>query len=183
MTDTTELVVLCDIHGTPTGTAPKATVHTAETPLHLAFSCYVLDLEGRLLLTRRAFGKATWPGIWTNSFCGHPGPGEATGAALMRRASQELGLPNDALFDVQPALPDYSYRAVDASGVVEWEICPVFVARLRDPALLNPQPEEIEEFEWVSVSEAVERARTQPEALSPWMVEQLTDPRLLELLS
>lgn len=183
MTDNTEFVVLCDAGGNPTGTADKATVHTHETPLHLAFSCYLQGVDGRLLLTRRALGKATWPGVWTNSFCGHPGPGEATERALHRRAFQELGVPVGELFDVQLAVPDFSYRAVDASGVMEWEICPVYTAHVRDAELVAPRPAEVEEFEWVAVDEVLRRVRTSPQGFSPWMVEQLADPRLVAQLT
>ena len=74
-----ELVVLLTEDGTPCGTAAKHKVHHTDTPLHLAFSCWVVDGQGRTLLTRRAAVKRTWPGAWTNTFCGHPGPGEQVG--------------------------------------------------------------------------------------------------------
>ena len=86
-----EQVVLLDTARLPIGTALKSEVHTADTPLHLAFSCWVLDDDGRVLLTRRALSKRTWPGVWTNSFCGHPGPGEPFARAIERRAREELG--------------------------------------------------------------------------------------------
>ncbi len=109
------LVVLLDEDGRPCGTARKDEVHTRDTPLHLAFSCWVFDREGRTLLTQRSPAKLTWPGIWTNSFCGHPEPGEDPQAAIHRRAWDELGA---RLAGVRPALPTFRYRAVSASGIV-----------------------------------------------------------------
>ena len=100
-------------------------MHHGETPLHRAFSAYLFDDAGRLLVTRRAEDKATFPGMWTNTVCGHPGPDEDDGAAIARRADFELGL---GVGDLRPALPGYRYRA-EFRGVVENEICPVYVGR------------------------------------------------------
>jgi isopentenyl-diphosphate delta-isomerase len=168
MTETIESVVLLDDDGTPVGTAPKATVHTADTPLHLAFSCHVFDARGRVLVTRRALSKATWPGVWTNSFCGHPAPGEDVASAIVRRAERELGLRIGA---VTPALPDFRYRAVDASGVVENEICPVFTAVAEG----EPQPadDEVAEWAWVEPAQLREAVAATPFAYSPWLGWQL----------
>jgi isopentenyl-diphosphate delta-isomerase len=115
MREVEELVVLLAPDGTPSGQAPKATVHHASTPLHLAFSCWVFDPEGRVLLTQRAAGKATWPLVWTNTFCGHPAPEEDPAGAVLRRAGQELGL---GLRDLQLVLPDFRYTATMDNGLV-----------------------------------------------------------------
>lgn len=164
----TEVVVLVDDAGRPTGTADKATVHTADTPLHLAFSCYLGDGRGRVLLTRRALGKRTWPGVWTNACCGHPGPGEGAEAAVVRRTRQELGCD---LADLQPVLPDFRYRATDAAGVVENEVCPVFSATLI--GTLAPEPTEVAEVAWVRWTALVALAAEAPAVLSPWSVLQV----------
>lgn len=178
MTESPELVVLTDSDGTPIGTAPKATVHHSETPLHLAFSCYVRNADGRLLITRRSLAKLTWPGIWTNSMCGHPGPGESFPDAIARRAQVELGLPEGALHDVQVVLPEFSYRATDSSGVVEWEICPVFHARLSSGLSVAPSPAEVDSHTWVEPASLISAVTNAPFAFSPWMVEQLAHEEL-----
>ncbi len=163
----TDLVVLLDESGEPVGTAPKSTVHTRNTPLHLAFSCHVLSPTGQVLVTRRALHKPTWPGVWTNSFCGHPQPGELMVDAVHRRAEAELGL---RIEDVRLVLGDFRYRAVDASGIVENEHCPVFTARAAgDP---HPNPDEVVEFRWVDAHDLRASLRATPWAFSPWLVLQ-----------
>lgn len=165
-----ELVVLLDEDGTPQGTQAKAAVHHAATPLHLAFSCHIFDADGRVLLTRRAIDKQTWPGVWTNSVCGHPGPEESMNAAIARRADQELGL---VLVEIEPLLPDFRYRAVDASGVVENEICPVFTA-VAD-GVIHVDPTEVMDWQWVEPESVLQAVLATPFAFSPWMVRQVSE--------
>ena len=167
-----ELVVLLDEQGRPVGTMPKAEVHGTDTPLHLAFSVYVFDSGGRFLATRRALGKRTWPGVWTNSCCGHPAPGEDPADAARRRLGQELGL---APARLEPVLPSFAYRAVAADGMVENEVCPVYFAHLDgdpEPAP-TPDPEEVAEWRWVPWASFRTLAAAAPWALSPWAVEQV----------
>ncbi|WP_122816667.1 isopentenyl-diphosphate Delta-isomerase [Nocardioides pantholopis] len=165
-----DLVVLLSEDGHPCGTAPRTGVHTTDTPLHLAFSCYVRDDEGRVLLTRRAVTKRTWPGVWTNSFCGHPRPGEDPAATVHRYAEHELGLTIDEL---RLVLPDFRYRAVDPAGIVENELCPVYVAHTSAQPVRNP--DEVEESRWLEPDELRLALAAAPWALSPWLVLQLTE--------
>lgn len=102
-----EHIVLLDEHYIPTGSAPKLASHHANTPLHLAFSCYVFNDAGDLLVTRRALTKKVWPGVWSNSFCGHPAPGETVEDAICRRALDELGIKE--LHDLTCVAPEYRY--------------------------------------------------------------------------
>ncbi|MDN5794231.1 MAG: isopentenyl-diphosphate Delta-isomerase [Intrasporangium sp.] len=138
-----ELVVLLSEDGRRVGVAAKASVHGAHTPLHLAFSAYLFDARDRLLVTRRALDKATFPGVVTNSVCGHPAPGEGLEDAVRRRAADELGLP---VGDLRLVLPRFAYRA-EMAGVVEREMCPVLVGRV--DAQPRPDPAEVASFEWV----------------------------------
>ncbi|MGC4153854.1 MAG: isopentenyl-diphosphate Delta-isomerase [Propionicimonas sp.] len=162
-------VVLLDVAGRPSGTADRTSVHHRDTPYHLAFSSYLFDDRGRVLLTRRALGKPTWPGVWTNSCCGHPRPGEAPRDAVSRRVTDELGHPPSGL---RLVLESFSYRAVDPSGIVEHELCPVWVGRF-DPTRLAPDPDEVMEVSWVEWPLLLRIAAEAPELLSPWAVQQV----------
>lgn len=165
---TDDLVVLLDAAGRVVGQAQRASVHHRDTPRHLAFSSYLFDGHGRLLLTRRALAKPTWPGVWTNSCCGHPRPGERPEDAVRRRVADELGA---RVVDLELAVPDFGYRAVDASGVVENEFCPVWVGRLASPLAVDPA--EVVATTWVEWDDIVALARTAPDLLSPWCVLQV----------
>ncbi|WP_409184379.1 isopentenyl-diphosphate Delta-isomerase [Amycolatopsis sp. VS8301801F10] len=166
----TERVVFVTEDGIPTGeTGPKLASHHADTRLHLAFSCYVLRRsDNALLITQRALHKKVWPGVWTNSVCGHPAPAEALEAAVRRRASYELGLP--ALEDLECVLPTYRYRTPPFQGVVENEFCPVFAAWTDvDP---RPNPEEVGGWRWISWADYTQWIADPGTAASYWARDQ-----------
>jgi geranylgeranyl diphosphate synthase, type I len=167
-------VVLLDALGRPSGRRPRATVHDRLTPLHLAFSCHVVDPAGRVLLTRRALAKPTWPGTWTNACCGHPRPGEALGDAVRRRLHDELGVAPDRL---GLAVPDFAYRAAVPGGPVEHELCPVVVAEVDEPP--RPAPAEIDDLTWLAWDDVCRRVDDHPGSLSPWAVAQVNELRHL----
>ncbi|WP_353651079.1 isopentenyl-diphosphate Delta-isomerase [Nakamurella sp. A5-74] len=166
-----DVVVLVDPAGTTIGTEWKSRVHTADTPLHLAFSVYLFDGAGNVLMTRRALSKATWPGVWTNSCCGHQRPGEAPADGVRRRTRAELGL---EIGELRCVLPEFAYLARDAGGVMENEICPVFVGMLPEP-LQDPRPDdsEVVQWTWVPWSRLVAAVANAPFAFSPWSVTQI----------
>ncbi|MFE3104711.1 isopentenyl-diphosphate Delta-isomerase [Nocardia tengchongensis] len=170
-----EQVVLLDEDGHRIGTADKATVHTRDTPLHLAFSCYVFDSDNRFLLSRRALSKPTWPGIWTNSCCGHPGPDEDLTDAVARRLDRELGLTATA---IDLILPTFRYRAVMPDGTVEFEMCPVYRVRADPPA--HPSPDEVDELRWLDWEFFLECSLAPNSGLSPWCLQQLDQLRALD---
>jgi isopentenyl-diphosphate delta-isomerase len=178
MTAVTEYVVLLDDGLNVSGTMEKSRVHTTATPLHLAFSCYIFNEQNQLLLTRRARVKIAWPGVWTNSVCGHPQPGEALPDAVIRRCYDELGL---AIATPELVDDSFRYRATDASGIVENEYCPVFFTR----AASRPQPneQEVMDYAWLPVEKLLAAVKAQPAAYSPWMVEQLKRPLIQDALA
>lgn len=155
-------VVLIDEQGAPIGVADKSTVHGRRTPRHLGFSCYGVDRDGQLLVTRRSRHKQTFPLLWTNTCCGHPAPGERPEDAVHRRLRDELGL---RAIDLRLVLPHFSYRA-SLHGIEENELCPVFVCTLDgDP---RPDPTEVEDWQWWPWPRFVDDCRDPDTTLSPW---------------
>lgn len=163
---TTELVVLVDEKNCELGTAPKATVHTKDTPLHRGFSLFIFNPKGELLLTRRALTKKTFPGVWTNTVCGHPGVGERPLAAAKRRLQEELGMIADDIEEVTV----YRYQFADVNGIMENEICPVFLGYSdMDP---KPDPAEAGEWKWMDWQDFLEAIQLTPDIFSPWCREE-----------
>jgi isopentenyl-diphosphate delta-isomerase type 1 len=176
-----ELIVLVDPQGNPIGTAPKLESHNENTPLHLAFSCYVFNSKGEFLLTQRAKSKKVFPGIWTNSCCGHPAPYEKMEDAIKRRLKYELGLSPEKL---ESAVPDFRYRA-EMNGIVENEICPVYIAKVDTEP--TPNKEEVENHRWVKWQDFLKEIETNPKGYSVWSVLQVArlkdNPKVEELLA
>lgn len=157
-----EQIVLLNEAWEPIGVALKLASHNANTPLHLAFSCYVFNDAGEVLVTQRALSKKVWPGMWTNSCCGHPAPGEAIETAVARRLDYELGITTDQL---QLALPSFRYRC-EYGGIVENECCPVYVARATDTP--KPNAAEVKTCIWLKWQDFTTDVAKYPAKYSEW---------------
>jgi isopentenyl-diphosphate delta-isomerase len=165
-----ENVVLLDETGLACGIAAKTAVHHSETPLHLAFSAYLFNESGQFLLTRRAESKRTWPGVWTNTCCGHPLPGEPVANGVRRRLREELGIGAAELVLV---LPRFRYQARMGNGVLENEVCPVYAAY--SDAIPVPDPAEVAETRWVDWDEFCAAVNAGHQPISPWCAMQLAE--------
>ena len=171
-----EFVVLVDNNNTPIGTMEKFSAHHADTPLHRGFSAYVFDQHGQFLLTQRAKSKKVWPGIWTNSCCGHPAPGESVEDAVKRRLLYELGLVPETM---EIVLPDFRYRVV-LDGMVENEICPVYLVRVATQP--TPNKLEVEAYKWIDWEAYVADVLDNKDAYSEWSYLQVKQMHTLPLV-
>ncbi|MBM3072282.1 isopentenyl-diphosphate Delta-isomerase [Enterobacter sp. RHBSTW-00994] len=169
---TQEHVILLSAQGEIIGIQEKYAAHTAHTPLHLAFSSWLFNAEGKCLITRRALSKKAWPGVWTNAVCGHPQTGETLEQAIIRRCRFEVGA---EITTITPVAPEFRYRETDPSGIVENEICPVFAARVTNDIIVNV--DEVMEYQWVDLESLFRSLDATPWAFSPWMVKEATTAR------
>ncbi|WP_030560741.1 isopentenyl-diphosphate Delta-isomerase [Streptomyces aureocirculatus] len=151
-TGETILLELVDEDGRTIGTAEKLAAHQAPGQLHRAFSVFLFDEQGRLLLQQRALGKYHSPGVWSNTCCGHPYPGEAPFAAAARRTFEELGVSPSLL--AEAGTVRYNHPDPD-SGLVEQEFNHLFVGMVQ--AELRPDPAEVGDTAFVTAAELAER--------------------------
>lgn len=157
-----EHVILVDDADTAIGVGEKLDVHRRGDQ-HRAFSVFIFDSAGEVLLHRRAAGKYHSGGLWTNACCGHPRPGEETLAAAERRLVEEMGIRCE-LREVGV----FSYRAELDSGLIENEIDHVFVGRFDgDP---QPDPAEISEWARVGLREVRARLAGAPNQFTVWFL-------------
>ncbi len=151
------LLELVDEKGVTIGTAEKLAAHQPPGQLHRAFSVFLFDDHGRLLLQQRALGKYHSPGVWSNTCCGHPYPGEAPFAAAARRTFEELGVSPSLLAEAGTV----RYNHPDpASGLVEQEYNHLFVGLVQAP--LAPDADEVAQTAFVTAAELAERHARDP---------------------
>lgn len=158
-----EEVVLVDENDREAGSAGKLAAHEGGGTLHRAFSVFVFDTGGRLLLQHRAEGKYHFAGLWTNTCCGHPRPGETVEAAASRRLWEEMG--------IKPALTrvtSFVYEASDPeSGLTEREYDHVFRGCHEDTP--TPDPAEVSAWVWISPEELTRDLAESPGSYTPWL--------------
>lgn len=160
MLEKNESVVLVSETDEPIGAALKLDAHR-NGQLHRAFSVFITDDNGRILLHRRADGKYHSSGLWTNACCGHPRPGEDTGDAARRRLKEELGIECE-LNEVAV----FTYRSDVGNGLTEHEVDHVF----RGTYTADPSPDarEVEEWRWISPADLNEWIARDPAAFTVW---------------
>ena len=144
------------------GSLPKIECHTGEGVLHRAFSIFVFNGSGELLLQRRSAEKHLWPLYWSNSCCSHPRAGEATKDAVHRRLMQELGITAELGF-----LYDFVYKARYLEIGTEHELCSVWMGTSDDAVVSNDN--EIEAWRFVNPQDLQGELDARPETFTPWM--------------
>ncbi|MDH5254458.1 MAG: isopentenyl-diphosphate Delta-isomerase [Gammaproteobacteria bacterium] len=157
-----DLLVLVDEADREIGTLPKTAGHVGAGTLHRAFSVFLFDDQGAVLIQQRAPGKMLWPGFWSNSCCSHPRPGEPVEAAAQRRVREELHVECRLSF-----LYKFRYQARFGDVGSEHELCYVYAGYPRGTLVVDPT--EIAAHRWVSPEELTRDIAAQPDRFSPWM--------------
>lgn len=155
-----EQVILVDVQDSAQGVMEKMEAHK-KAVLHRAFSVFIFNAKGDLLLQQRAMNKYHSGGLWTNSCCSHPRPGEETAAAAARRLQEEMGFqtPLKKVFD-------FIYQAGFENGLTEHEFDHVFVGYYDGE--IQPDPKEVNSFVYRSMEEIVSLTENQPEIFTAW---------------
>lgn len=154
------MLILINENDVETGQMAKMEAHEKGL-LHRAFSVFIFNSQGKLLLQQRALSKYHTPGLWTNTCCSHPFPGEEVKAAAVRRLCEELGITADLTF-----LFKMTYKYGFENGLTEHEIDSVFVGSTDSLPILNK--DEVHDYKYVSLEEIKMNMELHPENYTPW---------------
>lgn len=161
VSDESEALIIVDHDDNELGSLHKSACHDGEGVLHRAFSLFIFNEQGELLLQRRALGKRLWPDYWSNSCCSHPRKGETMSQAVRRRCEQELGFATDLTF-----LYKFEYTAPYEDQGTEHELCSVYVGS--HPGKVDINASEISDIQWLK-PQAVDNALSEsPKTFTPW---------------
>jgi isopentenyl-diphosphate delta-isomerase len=158
-----ECLILVDANDNETGVLSKAGCHDGEGLLHRAFSVFLFNQDGELLLQQRASGKRLWPMFWSNSCCSHPRQGESMEFSVARRLQDELHASATLEFVYK-----FSYQANFNDLGSEHELCHVFLGMLDGEATRNET--EIEALRFVSAAQLEREFAETPGLFTPWFV-------------
>ena len=167
-----EEIILVDETGRTIGFEEKTRAHRDGGKLHRAFSIFIFDPDGRMLLQKRSAKKYHFGGLWTNACCSHPRRGEELEEAAHRRLREELGFDTD----LDEAFT-FTYTATDAkSGLTEHEFDHVFVGGFNGAP--TPNPDEVDDWKWMDHAQVLRDLAANPEHYTPWFA--IGCPRVLD---
>ena len=156
-----EELILVDSDDNETGYLSKAVCHDGDGVLHRAFSLFLFNDDGELLLQRRGESKRLWPGFWSNSCCSHPRRGESMQVATRRRLRDELNIEAQLEFVYR-----FSYQAEFDEAGSENELCHVYLGKIE--GLVKPNDHEIDSIRFIAVGELAAEFEASPEHFTPW---------------
>ncbi len=156
-----EALILVDADDQPIGEISKARAHDGEGILHRAFSVFLFNSRGELLLQQRAREKRLWGGYWSNSCCSHPRVGESMEVATRRRLDDELNLAADLEYIYR-----FQYQASFGEAGSEHELCHVFLGRCPDQVSVNEN--EIADVRFVPATDVSRMLDDAPDDYTPW---------------
>ena len=157
-----ERLILVDANDRQTGVLDKSACHDGDGVLHRAFSVFVFNSAGELLLQQRAADKRLWPLYWSNSCCSHPREGETMEGAADRRLQQELGLQCELKFVYK-----FHYQARYGDLGSEHELCSVFIGHSSGQPVINTT--EIADWRWLSPAALSAELQQHPGDFTPWL--------------
>ena len=157
-----ESLIRVDENDNELGFLSKGECHDGDGLLHRAFSVFLFDPDGRLLIQQRSAEKRLWPLFWANSCCSHPRAGETMAEATERRLLDELGVITPLHF-----IYKFRYQASYEGLGSEHELCWVYVGRVEE-FQLRPNPLELAAWRFVEPSEVDQLMADPDEPLAPW---------------
>ena len=153
-------VQLVDAEDNPNGSMEKLEAHE-KGALHRALSVLIINSKKEILLQRRALGKYHSPGLWTNTCCSHPYPGEDPNEAAKRRLQEEMGMSSELTF-----LFKFQYKCDFENGLIEHELDHVFIGKTDDTPHLNT--DEAMAFKWMSIENLEQDMLSYPKNYTFW---------------
>ena len=156
-----DLLILVDENDNEIGTETKDACHRNPVPLHRAFSIFVFNKKGQLLIQKRASSKKTWGGCWSNTVCSHPRKGETLEEATQRRLQEEFGFTTSLHY-----VFTFTYEAQWNDIWGEHEVDNVFFGTYDGPIAANKN--EIEDWKFVDTGILRANMKRDPDAYTPW---------------
>lgn len=169
----TKRVILVDENGKEVGTEDKLKAHKDGGKLHSAFSIFVFNSDGKLMLQKRAKKKYHFGGLWTNTCCSHPIPDKSLLESAHIRLKEEMGFDTDL-----EKIFDFIYKATWENGLTEHEFDNVIIGHYDEKP--NPNPKEVDDWKWIDPKTLKKDIKQNPEKYSPWFKKSL--PKVLDYI-
>lgn len=167
-------IILINSQDEAVGETSVLDAHLGEARLHRAYTAILQNTKGEILLARRSLQKPLWPTYWDGSFSSHPRVDESLEQSCERRVKEELGIEVKGFKD----LFAYTYHIRWNVVFSEWEINHILIAEY-NKAFVNPDPEEVSEYKWMSWGEAREFSVDKKNLVAPWWIIAIKNNKLV----